>query len=110
MSTKLKLLGVDVASIGEVHGKTEGAQSYTYNDEIEQVYKRLIISADGTKIVGAVLVGDAEAYGSLLQIKQNDMPLPENPSVLILPNVADDSGSAMGVEALPDSAVICFVF
>lgn len=110
MSTKLKLLGVDVASIGEVHGKTEGAQSYTYNDEIEQVYKRLIISADGTKIVGAVLVGDAEAYGSLLQIKQNDMPLPENPSVLILPNVADDSGSAMGVEALPDSAVICSCF
>ncbi|MEZ8283858.1 nitrite reductase large subunit [Vibrio splendidus] len=110
MSTKLKLLGVDVASIGEVHGKTEGAQSYTYNDEIEQVYKRLIISADGTKIVGAVLVGDAEAYGSLLQIKQNDMPLPENPSVLILPNLADDSGSAMGVEALPDSAVICSCF
>ncbi|GAL10026.1 nitrite reductase [NAD(P)H] large subunit [Vibrio astriarenae] len=60
MSTKLKLLGVDVASIGEVHGQTEGAQSYTYNDEIEQVYKRLIVSADGTKIVGAVLVGDAE--------------------------------------------------
>lgn len=110
MSTKLKLLGVDVASIGEVHGKTEGAQSYTYNDEIEQVYKRLIVSADGKKIVGAVLVGDAEAYGSLLQIKQNDMPLPENPSVLILPNLADDSGSAMGVEALPDSAVICSCF
>ena len=61
MSTKLKLLGVDVASIGEVHGKTEGAQSYTYNDEIEQVYKRLIVSADGKKIVGAVLVGDADA-------------------------------------------------
>ncbi|MGL6315491.1 nitrite reductase large subunit NirB [Vibrio sp. WXL103] len=110
MSTKLKLLGVDVASIGEVHGKTEGAQSYTYNDEIEQVYKRLIISADGSKIVGAVLVGDAEAYGTLLQYKQNDMPLPSNPSVLILPNTADDTGAAMGVEALPDSAVICSCF
>ncbi len=35
---------------------------------------------------------------------------PENPSVLILPNVVDDSGSAMGVEALPDSAVICSCF
>ncbi|CAM4184234.1 nitrite reductase large subunit NirB [Vibrio agarivorans] len=110
MSTKLKLLGVDVASIGEVHGQTEGAQSYTYNDEIEQVYKRLIISADGTKIVGAVLVGDAEAYGTLLQYKQNDMPLPSNPSVLILPNTADDSSGAMGVDALPDTAVICSCF
>lgn len=107
MSTKLKLLGVDVASIGEVHGKTEGAQSFTYNDEIEQVYKRLIISEDGLKIVGAVLVGDAQAYGQLLQIKQNDMPLPSNPSVLILPNVAEDESSGLGVDALPDSAVIC---
>ncbi|GAM58924.1 nitrite reductase (NAD(P)H) large subunit [Vibrio ishigakensis] len=110
MSTKLKLLGVDVASIGEVHGRTEGAQSYTYSDEIEQVYKRLIVSEDGKKIVGAVLVGDADAYGTLLQLKQNDMPLPENPSVLILPNVADDESSAMGVDALPDSAVICSCF
>lgn len=110
MSTKLKLLGVDVASIGEVHDKTEGAQSYTYHDEIEQVYKRLIISKDGKKIVGAVLVGDADAYGTLLQLKQNDMPLPEQPSVLILPNVKEDNSSAMGVEALPDTAVICSCF
>ncbi|MCG9658897.1 nitrite reductase large subunit NirB [Vibrio mediterranei] len=110
MSTKLKLLGVDVASIGEVHGKTVGAQSYTYNDEIEQVYKRLIVSEDGSKIVGAVLVGDADAYGSLLQLKQNDMALPDSPSVLILPNVADDSSAGLGVEALPDSAVICSCF
>lgn len=110
MSTKLKLLGVDVASIGEVHGKTFGAQSYTYNDEIEQVYKRLIVSEDGSKIVGAVLVGDADAYGSLLQLKQNDIALPDSPSVLILPNVADDSSAGLGVDALPDSAVICSCF
>ncbi|CAM3116275.1 nitrite reductase large subunit NirB [Vibrio rarus] len=110
MSTKLKLLGVDVASIGEVHDQTQGAQSYTFSDEIEQVYKRLIISEDGTKIIGAVLVGDAEAYGTLLQMKQNDLPLPSNPSVLILPNVAGDDSAGMGVDALPDSAVICSCF
>lgn len=110
MSTKLKLLGVDVASIGEVHDKTPGARSYTFNDEIEQVYKRLIISEDGKKIIGAVLVGDADAYGALLQIKQNDMPLPSSPSTLILPNVAEDGENAVGVEALLDSAVICSCF
>ncbi|WGY45148.1 nitrite reductase large subunit NirB [Vibrio sp. ABG19] len=110
MSTKLKLLGVDVASIGEVHGRTEGAQSYTYSDEIDQVYKRLIVSADGKRIVGAVLVGDAEAYGTLLQLKQNDMPLPANPSVLILPNAVEDDTAATGIDALPDSAVICSCF
>ncbi|MCL9782540.1 nitrite reductase large subunit NirB [Vibrio sp. S4M6] len=110
MSTKLKLLGVDVASIGEVHGQTAGAQSYTYSDEIDQVYKRLILSEDGRKIIGAVLVGDTEAFGSLLQIKLNDMPLPENPSVLILPNTVDDDTSALGVDALPETAVICSCF
>ena len=110
MSTKLKLLGVDVASIGDVHGQTEGALSYTYKDDIDQIYKRLIVSSDKKKIVGAVLVGDAEAYGNLLQIRQNDLPLPENPSVLILPNVADDDTPGLGVDALPDSAVICSCF
>ncbi|MEZ9831967.1 nitrite reductase large subunit NirB [Vibrio breoganii] len=110
MSTKLKLLGVDVASIGEVHGQTPGAQSYTFSDEIDQVYKRLIVSEDGSKIIGAVLVGDAEAYGTLLQMKQNDMPLPSNPSVLILPNVTGEESAGMGIDALPDSAVICSCF
>lgn len=110
MSTKLKLLGIDVASIGEVHGKTPGAQSYTYHDEIEQVYKRLIVSEDGTKIVGAVLVGDAEAYGTLLQLLLNDMTLPENPAVLILPSTGDEQASGLGVEALPDTAAICSCF
>mgnify|MGYP003624594558 CR=1 FL=1 len=109
MSTKLKLLGVDVASIGEVHGRTPGAQSYTYNDEIEQVYKRLIVSEDGKKLVGAVLVGDVDAYGSLLQLKLNDMDLPENPSALILPS-AGEAPAGLGVDALPDTAAICSCF
>jgi len=110
MSTKLKLLGIDVASIGEVHGQTPGAQSYTYHDEIEQVYKRLIVSEDGKKIVGAVLVGDAEAYGTLLQLLLNDMTLPENPAVLILPSTGEEQASGLGVEALPDTAAICSCF
>ncbi|MGJ8581031.1 MAG: nitrite reductase large subunit NirB, partial [Psychromonas sp.] len=110
MSTKLKLLGVDVASIGEVHGQTPGAQSYTYHDEIEQVYKRLIVSADGKKMVGAVLVGDVDAYGTLLQLKLNDMDLPANPSVLILPAAGGEEAAGMGVDALPDTAAICSCF
>lgn len=110
MSTKLKLLGIDVASIGEVHGQTPGAQSYTYHDEIEQVYKRLIVSEDGKKIVGAVLVGDAEAYGTLLQLLLNDMTLPENPAVLILPSTGEEQASGFGIEALPETATICSCF
>jgi nitrite reductase (NADH) large subunit len=107
MSTKLKLLGVDVASIGDAHGQTEGCQSYTYNDEVGQVYKRLIVSADGKKLLGAVLVGDVDAYGNLLQLKLNDMDLPENPEGLILPSVDGAASAGLGVDALPETAVIC---
>ena len=109
MSTKLKLLGVDVASIGDAHGKTEGSQSYTYNDEIEQVYKRLIISADSKKVLGAVLIGDVEAYGPLLQMMLNDIDLPDNPATLILPDL-EGGGVVMGADVLPDSAQICSCF
>ncbi len=106
MSTKLKLLGVDVASIGDAHGSTPGAQSYTYNDEIEQVYKRLIVSADGKQVLGAVLVGEVEAYGNLLQMMLNAIELPDNPAGLILP-ASGDAPIGLGVEALPDTAQIC---
>ena len=107
MSTKLKLLGVDVASIGDAHGNTPGAQSYTYNDEVGQVYKRLIVSEDGKKLLGAVLVGDVEAYGNLLQMMLNDMDLPESPEGLILPSVDGAASAGLGVDALPETAIIC---
>jgi len=110
MSTKLKLLGVDVASIGDAHGNTPGAQSYVYQNEVDQVYKRLIVSEDGKKLVGAVLVGDVEAYGNLLQLKLNDMDLPGNPEGLILPSVDGEAGAGLGVDALPEAAQICSCF
>ncbi len=110
MSTKLKLLGVDVASIGDAHGQSPGALSYTYSDEVEEVYKRLIVSADNKKLLGAVLVGDVEAYGNLLQLRLNDIDLPENPQGLILPLTEGGAAVGLGVDALPDSAQICSCF
>src|SRR6187551_78283 len=106
MSTKLKLLGVDVASIGDAHGTTPGSLSYTYSNDVDEVYKRMIVSADNKKLLGAVLVGDVEAYGTLQQMCVNGMDLPEDPNCLILPNV-DGGGMAIGVDALPEAAMIC---
>ncbi|MEI7345606.1 nitrite reductase large subunit NirB [Dickeya chrysanthemi] len=107
MSTKLKLLGVDVASIGDAHGKTEGSQSYQWNDEPNQVYKKIIVSADGKRLLGAVLVGDSSDYSTLLQMKLNDMTLPAHPESLILPALDGAAPKGLGVAALPDSAQIC---
>jgi len=106
MSTKLKLMGVDVASIGDAHARTEGALTYTYSNQAEGVYKRLIVSNDKQHLLGAVLVGDTEAYGTLLPMMLEKMALPESPESLILPSV-DGGGAALGVNALPDSAMIC---
>jgi nitrite reductase (NADH) large subunit len=107
MSTKLKLMGVDVASIGDAHGNTEGCKAYTYIDEAKEIYKKIVVSEDGKLLLGAVLIGDAEEYGSLLQYKLNEIALPESPDCLILPSHDGAGGAALGADALPDSAMIC---
>ncbi|MDR5817755.1 nitrite reductase large subunit NirB [Caballeronia sp. LZ033] len=107
MSTKLKLMGVDVASIGDAHGKTPGSRTYQYSDERKQVYKKIVVSDCGKFLHGAVMVGDAAEYGTLLQMMLNRIELPEAPEFLILPSSDGRAKPALGVEALPDGAQIC---
>ena len=107
MSTKLKLLGVDVASVGDAHGRTRGATSYTYIDARDHVYKRIVVNKTGKKLLGAVLVGDTADYGMLLQTMQNELTLPKHPDALILPQRDGGGMPAGAVAALPDSAQIC---
>ncbi len=108
MSTKLKLMGVDVASLGDAHGATQGARACSYVNEQSQIYKKLVLSADGKTLIGGVLIGDADDYGTLLQLMQNGLPLPANPEQLILPRASGgEQPAALGVAALPDSAQVC---
>ncbi|GGF53388.1 nitrite reductase large subunit [Marmoricola endophyticus] len=102
MSTKLKLMGVDVASFGDAFATTEGALELVYADAVAGVYKKLVVSADGTTLLGGILVGDATAYGALRPMVASALPLPENPEELILP--AGRGGAEIG---LPDEAVVC---
>ena len=106
MSTKLKLLGVDVASIGDAQAATPGARSYAFVDERRGIYKRLIVDGACRRLLGAVLVGDAGEYGTLLQTMLHGMPLPEHPEDLILPARAAGAAAA-GLAALPEAAQIC---
>ncbi|MEY8875514.1 MAG: nitrite reductase large subunit NirB [Leptothrix sp. (in: b-proteobacteria)] len=107
MSTKLKLMGVDVASIGDAHGSTPGSRSFQYTDELRQIYKKIVVSEDGKQLLGAVLVGDAAEYGTLLQMALNGITLPAEPEFLILPSSDGKAKPGLGVDALPDSAQIC---
>jgi nitrite reductase (NADH) large subunit len=105
MSTKLKLLGVDVASFGDAFATTPGALELVLADAVAGVYKKLVISEDGTRLLGGILVGDASAYGTLRPMVSSGIALPENPEELILPAASTRSGApAVG---MPDEAVVC---
>jgi len=105
MSTKLKLLGVDVGSIGDAHGRTEGSASCTFSDGHNGVYKKLVVSEDGKRLLGAVLIGDCDDYDTLLQYHLNAIDLPDNPAALIAPGGSE--APVLGVAALPPTATIC---
>ena len=105
MSTKLKLMGVEVGSIGDAHERTDGALSYTYLNQPEGVYKKLVVDSEQKYVLGAVLVGDTSDYDTLLQYALNNIELPEHPESLILPS--SDAAPALGADALPDTASIC---
>jgi nitrite reductase (NADH) large subunit len=107
MSTKLKLLGVDVASFGDAFAKTPGAREFAINDTFNGVYKKLVLTEDGKYLLGGILVGDASAYGNLLQIVQNKIALPPHPEDLLIPPREGKAATGMGVTNLPDSAQIC---
>ena len=79
MSTKLKLLGVDVASFGDAFATTEGALELVFADAVTGVYKKLVVSEDGTRLLGGVLVGDASAYGVLRPMVSSGHPAAGQP-------------------------------
>ena len=100
MSTKLKLLGVDVASFGDAHGTTDGALEVVHNDPIAGRYAKLVVSDDARTLLGGVLVGDAEAYSTLRALVGAE--LPADPGALISP-----SGAELDASALPAGAQVC---
>jgi nitrite reductase (NADH) large subunit len=107
LSTKLKLLGVDVASFGDAHGHGPDTQSITYRDPLTRVYHRLVLDADGTRVLGGMLVGDASAYQTLVQMSRGDLPTPDEPQRLIGPRLDGEPAMAIGIDALSDTASVC---
>ena len=101
MSTKLKLLGVDVASFGDAMAATPGALEIVHSDPVAGTYKKLVVADDMRTLLGGILVGDAEAYATLKPLVGREIPA--DPSALITPA----GGTGVGLSALPDDAEIC---
>lgn len=106
MSTKLKLIGVDVGSFGDALGISQDSTPIVFEDRKAGIYKRINLSADGKKLTGGILIGDASAYSMLLQTMQNDLALPPNPEDLIL-GARGGASESNTILDLPDTAQIC---
>ena len=102
LSTKLKLMGVDVASFGDALATTEGALEVRLENPVENTYAKLVVSDDATTLLGGILVGDASKYASLRPLVGG--PLPGDPVAMLAPGGA---GVALGPGALPRDAQIC---
>lgn len=107
LSTKLKLIGTEVGSFGDANGQTPGCIPLVIENRFSGIYKRLNISADGTKLLGGILVGDTSDYNMLLQVYKNGIKLPANPDVLLMGSGKGKEGFSVGVLDLPDDAIIC---
>lgn len=107
MSTKLKLIGVDVGSFGDPFGESSPSIPIAFKDKRKGTYKRINISEDGKYLLGGILIGDATQYNMLHQMVVNKMPLPENPESLIIGHGSKSGSESDGVKGLPDSAQIC---
>ncbi|SNR98128.1 nitrite reductase (NADH) large subunit [Streptosporangium subroseum] len=94
MSTKLKLLGVEVAQFGAM----DGALNVTFMDPVSGVYQKLFVSDDARTLLGGICVGDATPYNTLKPFVGRD--LPGAPGELLF------TGGPASMD-LPDDAQVC---
>ncbi|WP_456697361.1 nitrite reductase large subunit NirB [Aeromicrobium sp. P5_D10] len=101
LSTKLKLLGVDVASFGDAFAATQGSLEVVYADPTAGVYKKLVMSDDAQQLLGGMLVGDASSYTNLRPMVGR--ALGSDPTAWLLPEGLERPAGS----ALPDDATVC---
>lgn len=108
LSTKLKLLGVDVASFGDFFADRDGpkflpgrrpatapdsesnleeespVKALTYKDPFSGVYKKYLFTMDGKYLLGGMMIGDTKDYLKLNQMVKLQKELEVPPSQFIL--------------------------
>ncbi|PHH81701.1 hypothetical protein CDD82_144 [Ophiocordyceps australis] len=120
LSTKLKLLGVNVASFGDFFADRDGpkhipprlakkqscdrnVKTLTYKDPFDNVYKKYIFTADGKYLIGGMMIGDTMDYVKLVPMARKMKELQVPPNQLILGTRKDgDQG-----EDLDDDCQVC---
>jgi nitrite reductase (NADH) large subunit len=106
LSTKLKLMGVDVASFGNCFADDKTVRAITHEDPFRGSYKKLLFSPDGSRLLGGILVGDASSFGELSMLAKSDQPLPLSPSDLLGTGDAPRRAGST-VMAIPNGTQVC---
>jgi len=110
MSTKLKLMGVDVASFGNCFADEKTGKAITFEDPFHGTYKKLVFDLEGTRLLGGILVGDASEYSTLAALAKSDQPLSMSPVELLGMRTAEcgtRNGKASLLDAMPEHAQVC---
>ncbi|TDT18181.1 nitrite reductase (NADH) large subunit [Ilumatobacter fluminis] len=103
LSTKLKLLGVDVACFGAANAAGEAVDEIVYHDPVNKIFRRLVLDVDTGALLGGALVGDISGYELLTAITLGQAVQPDDLPAYVLPASVrpPDEG------ALPDGAQLC---
>ena len=103
VSTKLKVMGVDLAVAGDKDARDENDEVVTYVEPSQRVYKKLIVR-DG-QIAGAILLNDGLSSPRLLQAFDRNEMLPDSRAELLF-GISGGLPKA-DMASLPDDTQIC---
>lgn len=84
LSTRLQLPGVEVASLGDPFADSTTKRSIVFEDHVRGVYKKLVLSEDGSRLMGGMLVGDCRQYDRFLSLLRSGKRLQVDPGRLVL--------------------------
>ena len=103
IATKLKVMGVEVASMGIVEPTEEGDEVVQFTEPKKGTYKKLIIR--NGRLVGSILLGDISKAPYLTQAFERNTPLPDERLSLLF-DIGAPSGEA-SIEEMPADMQVC---
>jgi len=103
LTTKLKVMGVDLVSLGITHAQSDDDEVVVYREPSRGVYKKLVLRED--TLVGAILLGEADTAGVLTQMFTMQTPVPVRRADLLFGSTS--GAPILSVFDLPDHAQIC---
>ncbi|WP_395093954.1 nitrite reductase large subunit NirB [Armatimonas sp.] len=104
LATKLKVMGVELASMGVTGAQEDDDEEIVYSEPKTGIYKKLIIR--NGQLIGAILLGDADRAGYLIQNFDRGNALPDERALMLF-----DIGEAPALGAtmieMPEAAQVC---